>query len=569
MGLDLAPHGSWLSPKDRRALSAHMAVCEACRQDYQESQTAIVLLRKYWQVSEDTKSLLATARTRKVLVAPPCARWMVRTAAMAACLIVGVLCWWEIPDRRVLLTWPESPVASSGRDIPPVVDLTGADACIAMGATIRTPVGQSRGLILDGRHQLAMNAGTRLSIEPLVDNDRMGYLVSLTFGEVYARVEHDGNPFVVQTAFGRAAPTGAIFDVKATATDTTLVVVEGSVRFESLRSPPCEASGEGRTVQVAVGQQSTVGAASPWPSGPTACDALALTAWARADRGVLPASQDVLAGDLSVHEVPVPAGRWVEVQTDLDRIDDATWMEQKRDWFEQQFPWIFELRDALATERSQLPTEIPDYSMLLMQSGDIWRFAYPEAGADRRLGPDPNGLLRAAARHGRDESWLEQQTFVSLPATGHVQQATGGAAFDRWVQTIEADNDLRVRDADSKVLHETLDACVYLMETRTLAILVLNQDPGAMTPSVRRQVLALLHEELRILRWCVRLAYELSLHWSSVSPPECSENVNPCECSEEIRRCECPDSVSNLLQEIRKLGELEKQLRAHEGIPGN
>jgi hypothetical protein len=396
-----------------------------------------------------------------------------------------------------------------------------------------------------------MNAGTRLSIVPLAENNRVGCLVSLALGEICVRAEHDGNPFVVRTAHGWATITGTTFDVKATATDTTLVVAEGSVRFESLRRPFPATSGDKAAVQVEAGQQSTIAASSLLPSTPRACNARALTAWARANRGALQAAERTPAGDLSVHELPLLAVPWVEVQTDLDRIDYAARIEQKREWFQQQFPWIFELRDALRAENRRPPGDTLDYSVLLMQSGDIWRFAYPRADASRQVEQDPNGLLRAAVQYGRDELWLERQGLVVPPATGRGRQATGEAAFEQWVRTIETDADLHGQDVDWRVLRETLDACRYLVETRTLAILWLSRDPGGMAPSAKREVSALLREELRTLARCVRLSYELGLDWSGASP------------------CECPDRLGALLEEISKLGRVEKQVRERREIPGD
>ena len=53
----------------------------------------------------------------------------------------------------------------------------------------------------------------------------------------------------------------------------------------------------------------------------------------------------------------------------LESVDYEQWVEQKREWFKQQFPWIFQLKDALAKEGVEV-----DYAELLIKTGDIWQF---------------------------------------------------------------------------------------------------------------------------------------------------------------------------------------------------
>ncbi len=522
-----------------------MAVCRPCRQDCQASREAIALLRGHWQIGADTRALLERVPTRAVPVRTSAVRWGIRIGAAAACLLVGVLSWWQIRDPGILATGPKRSVVPSGGTslaTGPAYERVSTPS----GTRIQMTAGQVESLILGGRHQLVMNAGSRLSVEPLVENSRIGCLVRLDAGEICAHVEHDGSRFVVQTAHGRATITGTVFDVKVTAAGTTLVVAEGSVRFESLEGVP----GTTQMVQVASGQQSVITAALRVPSPPVACDAEALTAWAGTSQGGSRAPADAVASDLRHWELPLPAVPWAEVQTDPNRIDAAAWIRRNREWFRQQFPWIFDLRDALVTGGYGPPANIPDYPALLLRSGDIWGFAYLQAGADRQIEPDPNGLLRVAREYGRDESWLRRQSFLAAYATGRPQHATGAAAFEQWVQDLQAKSNWRLQEMGSRELHETFDACTYLVQTRTLALLALNQGLGGMTGPVRREMSALLQEELRILSWCLRLSYELGLGWPGVSS------------------CECSDKIGSLLQGIRELGELEKQMREHQGTVG-
>jgi ferric-dicitrate binding protein FerR (iron transport regulator) len=558
ISLYLAPHDAWLSPGERQALEAHLAVCEPCRHDYQSSREVIALLRSHWQISPNTRALLAGVPTRRIPAPSPAFRWVMRAGAAAACLLLCLLGWWQMPHPGAAVVQPERSLVASGSNASRAMAPAAENAEGPPGTGIRTPPGQIDSLVLAGRHQLVMNGGSELTVEPLVENHRIGCLVRLTCGEICVHVEHDGSRFLVETAHGRATITGTTFDVKATATDTTLVVVEGSVGFASWGSLPFGKTqdstswrGAAGAVQVKAGQQSTITAASRTPSPPTACDVAALTAWARRNPGGFGASPDALANDLRHWDLPLPAAPWIEVQTDPQEIDGAVWINENRDWFQRQFPWIFALRDALAAEGPGAPAGAPDYPALLLRSGDIWRFAYPPAGAGRQVEPDPNSLLRAAVASGRDETWFRQQAFVREYSTGHTGQATGAAAFERWALTLQAQSAPGAQEVDARALRETLDACTYLVRTRTLALLLLHQDAAGTAAPMRREISASLQEELRILSWCLRLSYELGLG----SPGTTS--------------CECSDKVGSLLQGIRELGALEKQTREYQDTPDN
>lgn len=88
-------------------------------------------------------------------------------------------------------------------------------------------------IIINDKHHLTMNTNTVLVVEPLVIHSNIGCLVKLDSGQIYTHVQHDRNPFVVDTVHGKAIITGTIFDVKVTDDNTILVVCEGTVQFES------------------------------------------------------------------------------------------------------------------------------------------------------------------------------------------------------------------------------------------------------------------------------------------------------------------------------------------------
>ncbi len=466
ISLYLAPRGAGLSSRSRQALEAHMAVCEPCRRDCREGREVMALLRQYWQISADTRALLEGARPqgqnqtfgRTIRLRWGFSRAAAWTMATAACLVLGVLGWWAIPNRGTSRMGPKGPVASSGENAPLVIESTDDGRRVAAGATIQTSAQHLKSLVLNGRHQVAMNGSTSLSVEPLVEQGRTGCLVNLAVGEIYVHVEHDERPFLVRTPYGRAVITGTTFDVKATQTDTTLVVVEGSVRFES----------GGGVVQVHAGQQSMIAAASVPPSAPTTCDAIALTAWAGADRPLNQVARDISPRDTVPDDLPLfPSA---VIQAALEGGSYAQWLVQNRDWFERQFPDIFRLKHALAQDGVEV-----DYPGLLLESALVWQFAYPPAGQDRLLAPEEEAILRAAHRHGKDMPWLKDRGLVPLVTSATDRQKRMGEAFTLWQNELAlvVDSGKEVR---RELLLNSLHACIYLRQTRSLVWLAIKAD---------------------------------------------------------------------------------------------
>jgi ferric-dicitrate binding protein FerR (iron transport regulator) len=537
ISLYLGPGASWLRARDRQALEAHLAACEACRRDWRESREALELLQEYWQISEDTQALLLRSRpagghgVRSRIVSLPAWRRPV-AATVAAGLVLAVLGVWAVLPRESAPTGPGRPVALPEAERPLTIASADGDR-LSPGTCVETAATETKSLVLNARHQVVMRGGTRLSCEPVVENGRTGCRVNLARGEIFARVEHDGNPFRVQTARGQAVITGTVFDVRVGRAGTTLAVVEGSVRFES-------AVGH---VQVVAGQSSTSTALSSSPSVPAWCDADALTAWARPARSTLQAVGNAPPDDFALDDLPVTLSSGIEVQTDLDALDYRQWVEQRRDWFRQQFPWVFALQKALEQEGVQA-----DYPTLLWQSGQLWQFTYPQEDSGRHAEPDADGLFRAASVYGRNEDWLKHQMLLPPDAHPGVPRAPRPEALERWATDLET----RVRtcppDADTRLLSDTVKACLYLINTRTLALLSLRRGLPDEAPQARDEMERLLQEQLRLLGRCVRLACE---------PGRLQPGLCPCEGADQCR---------NLAGEIREMATLEKRLTADERI---
>ena len=326
-----------------------------------------------------------------------------------------------------------------------------------------------------------LNSNTAVSIEPLSEDNQFSCLVKLASGRIYADVEHDGNPFVVTTAHGRAVITGTIFDIKATDDRTTLVVAEGGVKFES----------EKGVVEVAAGQISEIFADSA-PKRPQPCDESRLTAWAMGHElkpelaKIEPYSNDFDLNDLcfSANSGPI----------ELERINYEDWIEEKRAWFKREFPWIFQLQSALAKEGIEA-----DYPELLISSGDIWQFVYPETSPQQIPIFYFDPLLQTASKYGFDEQWLTANIraarfSIDDPAAAK-GRFTGQKAFGRWAGCFEQARKSQ-EPPDSATLLYSLHGSVYLANTRILAWLSLTNVEMDLPAEDKAKILALLQTEV-------------------------------------------------------------------------
>jgi hypothetical protein len=353
---------------------------------------------------------------------------------------------------------------------------------IAPGTDIQTTDGEIKSLVLNGKHRITMNAGTRLSIQSFLEADRAGCLVSLTLGEVNVHVENDGHPFIVQTAHGRAVVTGTTFDVKATNACTTLVVVEGSVRFES----------EKDFVEVASGQISKIIEHST-PTNPVLCNATELTAWA-ADYELKTefAKVQSISDDYDLTDLRLSA---ISGPIELEMINYEDWIEEKRAWFEREFPWTSQLKNALAKEGVKV-----DYPELLIKSGDIRQFAYPQNLPQQLPILYFDSLLKTVSDYGFDEQWL-MENIPSAPyavntATAAKDKLNGLEAFKAWVACFEK----LVKSPetlDSDMLLYSLHASTYLTNTRILSWLIIKNGKSIFRAENKDELLGLFQREVK------------------------------------------------------------------------
>lgn len=531
-------------------LDAHLLRCRACSLEYKAIRETIGLIDEHKslfaaalqavernRVSEQQEmkrsweAIEAKLAKIEVLEKPRERAFAFRTpwkaAAVAACLAIGVSIWMALShhhasDRPVYQQ--ESPLLAGLLKIEMLLDE--GSISIPAGQQISTSANELKTLIINGRHRLTINADSVLSIEHFEKESRFGCMVKLASGEIFARVEHGGNPFVVNTAQGRAVITGTVFDVKATDTNTTLVVSEGTVQFESKKG----------LVVVKSGQISSVYAESA-PTRPAICSAAELTTWARGHEiekalaKIRPLSDDY---DLSELWLTASSGR-----IDLEAIDYDHWVEKKQEWFEREFPWIFELQGALTKEGTDV-----DYDELLLKSGDIRQFVYPQVLPTRIPVLSCDSLLRVVSSYGFDKEWLAEN--VQSARYGAVEGgSTGLRAFRQWETDLVKASKLSAETVDSGTLLCSLHSSTYLTNTRTLMWLGLRN--GILTLSSRDSA-----EALGLLEAQVNTTNELTsriIRLFAISDAPCAEYQT---------------LIGGAITDIGKITSIEKQFLEYE-----
>ncbi|HPD32075.1 MAG TPA: FecR family protein, partial [Phycisphaerae bacterium] len=431
----------------RTAVAGHLEHCVACRRDYERSKLVLGILKANHCLAAESEGaevshILSRDRVdlnwqyilARIRESEGCGNliardWFsgVRKLAVAACILIGVLslafvffAGRQTPAER------GSPLAGAGSRDGIRIELLSDQGRVFLNpdSEIHIEDGQSRTLFLNERHRMVLAGGTVLRVRPLTADSRLGCMVQLDAGRILANVRHDGNPFVVATAHGKAVITGTTFDVQVTDHATTLIVAEGSVRFESQAS----------TVQVGAGYLSRITQTSGAlvASAPVTCDAYRLTHWALETKPeTFAATTTRRLPDRS--EVDLLAGG-EEVR--LEDIDYQEWVEKNRSWFQQQFPEVFRLEGALANEGIEV-----DYPELLLGSGLLLEFEYPPAQQERLVAPATNRLIALAAGYGFDSQWTISKLSLSSAVAGLQEPEllrSSVEAFATWRDTLRA-----------------------------------------------------------------------------------------------------------------------------------
>jgi len=507
---------------------AHLLSCADCSAEYQETKDTLAFIKAHkadfarafavietgtedqttleqsWRAIEAKLDRIEAEERRK--------KWskIRRATAVAACIMVGA---------TFLLMFSKSPEPSIFTPTRVASDFSiellydSGPLPVAAGQQIRTAPDQLQTLIINRRHRITMNVNTSLYVYPHGQAGRRGCRISLACGQILARVEPDSGPFLVATPHGKAIITGTVFDIKADTAATTLVVSRGLVHLQSPRG----------IVEVSAARLSRIiGDAAP--TEPVSCNPAQLTAWAaQHDLGTALAKIQANPDARELCEL-WPAA--ISGPIDLEKIDYTVWVKNKRDWFEREFPWIFELRAALSEQGIDL-----DYPRLLIETGDIRRFAYPAASPTRTLRLDPDSLVRTASRHGFERAWLLQNVPAARSAIENPRRQkdlfTGLAGLQKWAENLNQALSSS-GEPDPAILLYSLHAGTYLANTRTLLWLRVDKGERLCRPQDRNELLTILETQVHAADNLSRNIIQLL--WTSHDRPcegywELSENV--------------------------------------------
>jgi len=504
---------SSVTEQEKNAFEAHITMCPACKSEYEETCQLMPIVKEHWgPISEDTLELIGKAgqsyKPKKTVEEgwqelcrrcpelaenrekPKSLQLFLRIGAVAASLVIGILTWMVFSNYSKPQSLPQDSSCQQAASVPKAsvkVELVTNTGNIALPSAQQiTSASQSKTLLINAKHQMTMNTNTVVVIEPLIEKNNIGCLVKLRLGQIYTHVEHDGNPFIVDTVHGRGVITGTTFDIKATDSGTTLVVSEGTVQFNS----------ENGTVNVAAGQRSEIVGRFA-PSIPISCNVAELTAWATGYKAKAELAEDKSSSDISDLLTLSPNEK---EQPCLDEFDYSYWVKQKRNWFRLQFPQIFQLQHALAEEGIEV-----EYPELLIKSGDLRQFVYIKGRPDRFSVLSFDSLLKTSSDYGFDKQWLLENVTAAKYALEKPallkNSLTVLNAFGQWNSSFE--NAQKSSDwVDYDDQYCLFHASVYLTETRSLLWFAVRDGHYDLADKERAEVLALLQREVNAASIC-------------------------------------------------------------------
>jgi len=562
---------SALSREEHEALEGHLSACAACRQKKIEEDAFVAVIKGHWGLVSDrtlepAQEVRDTARTqrahstrRRLMTVsegwedlktriPELATlsgqrdrtlrlrklfWQV--AATAAVLVIA-LCL-GLQGLQALIgsqsTTPHEIISQHserhmhGTSVE-LIDSSGRQT-LAIGQNVAAEELPLE-ILLGGMHRVVLNRNTTASFhandsEPL--GNTVFYEVRLTKGELYAEVI-PGHEFNVRTTNALITVTGTKFDVRASTDRTDLVLVKGGVTFSKADAPSI-------CVEVAAGHMSSIVGKSH-PTTPYVVDAAAMVAWAR-DVAIA----NALANAGSDTEDLLGSVRDFCFQTSIpaaNSIDYDTWLEEHREWFKREFPWIFTSKEFLSREHGLDVDPIE----LLMVSGDIWQFHYPRSWQRPIPVFDLAAVQRIAESYGVEAGPLLQ---ILKPVYSHTDEPTGAKAYADAMDNWQSDVNRAVRSKNgmpSDLLIFTMRAGAFLCNTRVAAQLWIRDYPeraeqlltdekylsGCLSPLIAKAVLntgslvEVLPDHLTAAQGVISVAQELLI---TPTAPGCHSHV--------------------------------------------
>jgi hypothetical protein len=527
-----------LSLDERNHIGSHLEKCASCREEYEQTKfvnDVLIANRDYFigegafgdpkpenssepMSDEEVDFLQFQGKLQRALArrkrAERRAKWdrlrpaLKVASIVAACLVIGLGIFWAVSQSNKASN-NSQPVASGKlQDAVKIELIAGSQVEILSTDQPIIALNEIKTLRINDNRQVVLNIGTQLSIELY----NLGCIVKLDKGEIYAEVEHDGKPFIVETIHGRAVITGTTFNIKADREKMELAVVEGSVRFES---------GQGN-VNVIAGYKSSV-AAGMSPTRPVAFDIKKIANWAKTPDVTQQANQNTLMIDAS--DLPGIMSIYSPYRN-LEEIDFDVWIEQRREWFEREFPWTKRLQRLLARNGIQVDT-----IDLLIESGDLWRFAWPQHSRMRILSEDVLIIQPIADRYGIHipDGWIP----------GGKKQALGTAGIQEWLDALDGSN--------GDLILDSIYAATFMLNTRSLAWFAVHADKIHVQDNGK--VLGLLTEQVRCSSQALGILNELLL---------ADKNMSVCSVSEyDVAKEKLRSTLSSIMEFERELAGYE------------
>jgi len=499
-------------------LQAHLRGCPECMEMYEGFQETIgfVLEHKaefaqaFKKAREmESRNAVPVKSVEFVEISSNSSKGLfVKISAIAACLVVGFGLFFAMNKFNKPQS-DSSSVASNQQQSSVKIELISGDTTefIATGKLI-TASNELKTLRINDNRQMVLNVGTELSIEPY----NLGCVVKLDRGEIYTQVQHDGKSFVVETSHGWAVITGTTFNIKADSNKMDLAVIEGSVRFGSDKG----------VVSVEGGYQSSI-TEDMKPTKPVACDVIQIAKWVKIQEtnATIQINQpDVYFTkmlDLPVNFIPY---------RDLEKIDFEVWIDEHRIWFEREFPWTKRLRKLLAQDGTEVDT-----IDLLIESGDLWRFEWPEYSQQRILAEDRQIVEKMASRYG-----VEVENLFSIKGPTQIKQVSNNEALGKWLKAIGI--------GEKSLTIDSIHAAIFLVNARSLVWFAVENDKIQVKD--KRQVLDLLTEQVKITSNSLEISNQLLL-----------ADTNKSECS----TAQFDEYIRNLKDDISIIVNLEKEIK--------
>lgn len=492
----------------KHALEEHLRTCSVCSEEYQEFKETIGFIEinkaEFAAAIEscERKEALKKEQNKEVCISIDSKldendiehkrtnifKLLLRPAlAAAACFGILISISFVLLNKNNNVNSTPAQISFNSPSIKIETIVNGIAHVISANQEISTGSGQLATLVINSKHRMILNENTSVSICPLASESNIGCVVNLTSGRIYTHVEHDGNPFVIETNNGQAIITGTTFDIEANKSNMKLIVTEGSVNFKSPQG----------SVNVSSGHFSEISSKS-MPTQPGLCDAKHLTAWATGYE-----LKSALEKIESITDSVDISDLWLTANSgpiDLDEIHYETWIEQKRDWFEKEFPSIFKLQDILLLEGTLAP-----YQELLFTSGIVWDFKYSHVTNRQFSFITPDSLMRIASSYDVDKNLL----LKNMPSIKEQKDMfDGGEAYQKLIGQFELAQKSK-ESLDSDLLLYSLLASTYLANTRTLIWLYIANESTELTSKDKAELLSLLQSEVnetgKIKEYMIRL----------------------------------------------------------------